>query len=1136
MSLSARKKVAEHQHTTDEVKQARKYVCNRPKSLGIPASEIVMNATEDATTYLSNMTWAQSYEISTDGTNFIGKNKTGVVVSTDPDANVVFQDIVDIAPEGTLINIRDGTFPELHVVVTDKRLKFQGDGIGGTFLKPKSGYYALTFEGSAVGVNYAYTGYVNDLTITGAGIANAYGLKLRRIGYAMVKNVVIRVDKNAFLNEMGYNNRYTDCVSEGTNGYAFFFQGSGAELCEDQWLTNCLAEDSAYGFFFGDGANGFQLNSCGAYGCSVACFNLEGVWSGGWANNCWADNSSGDGWIIKASATHISSALQLSNIWGTACARGLVVTGASASRYVDALQISGSFNSNKRCGIKLEGYISNSKFNVIANNNNTDNVLTDEATNLLIYQGCQQVTFSSSQFNALQGASRKETVRLVMDSNAGRNQITNFYNCILGDAIPAKAKFGIKNIHASYALQLYIGGNRGIDNALQDQYIIDAASTGTINVYNLASYLSSGSTFPTAPFIGQYFYREDLNVLYRYTGTAWNPVHNTTGEGTTFPTSKQVGDIFFRTDEGKLYKWNGILWMEYLLLTSTGGNLVSNSDFEVPSLSQQVNPYGWTTAVWAGAPTFGRTTSDPVSGACCISTRNNPPSDYGSWYGDYFPVLPSRPYLFSGYCMTSHSGRKAEIGIVWCNKNKTVISSQYLETNSLSWTRLSKVITAPANATYGLIELRGYASSGSTVTYSYDNIKFVELSVSGSTFPTNPIVGDIFYHETYTQSFRYDPDSPSPKVSGWVPLTRVTHSGTTAERAAASVVTGDFWFDTDQNSMYRWTGTEWFFMGTALATVQGTEPSENLLRNAEFEIDLNADGVPDNWAYYADVGAGSIAVYATDQMKGKQSCKVSANVASRTYALSDFIPFDPTKPVYVECYSKPSVNNINVKVELFLYGYDKNKGFIGAKYTSNGSRSPSVWTKDSFSTTPATDTDYGANRANIRYLRVGLFCNGSAYGSTSYVLFDGVILSGQKGLESTAGTVGGIQAGASVPEKTIGTSWVDIANFIVSENVECYFVRVIFHRIYQTDTVDHDDNLYVELVIDGVEYPSSTGSLSEFILPASGVQTGFPVTFMITVPKNINGKTIYIKAKSPRQTIYSLVAYEGWGHSPHTHR
>ena len=63
MSLSARKKVAKHAHTTDEVKAARKYVCERPQQLGIPASEVIISATETATTYLSNMNLIQNYTV-----------------------------------------------------------------------------------------------------------------------------------------------------------------------------------------------------------------------------------------------------------------------------------------------------------------------------------------------------------------------------------------------------------------------------------------------------------------------------------------------------------------------------------------------------------------------------------------------------------------------------------------------------------------------------------------------------------------------------------------------------------------------------------------------------------------------------------------------------------------------------------------------------------------------------------------------------------------------------------------------------------------------------------------------------------------------------------------------------------------
>ena len=1125
MSLSARKKVAKHAHTTDEVKAARKYVSERPQQLSIPASEVIISATETATTYLSNMTWAQSYELSTDGAMFFGKNKVGIVVSTDADANVVFQYLVDNAPEGTCIFVRDGTFPELHVVVTNKRIKIQGDGIQGTFLKPKSGSYAITFTSGGVGVNKAYTGYVNDLTISGAGVVNAYGVKLTRVEYGMIQNVVIRVNKNAFYCEAGYNNRLTDCVGEATAGYAFYFAGVTTETCDDPWLTNCIAQSSTYDFFMGDNSSGFQLKTCGASACTTACFTLEGNTYGGWANDCWADSSTGDGWIIKNSATHYSGALQLSNIWGSYCKRGLVVSGSSITYHVDSLQISnGNFCDNKRCGIRLEGYITNSKLGVIASANNSDNVLTEEATNLLIYQNCQQVSFSNSQFKSLQGASRKETVRLVMDTSAGGWQITNFYNCILEDNDVSKAKFGIKNTHASYTLQLYISSNRSINNTLQDQYVLDPASTGIVQVYNLSGYLSSGSSFPTTPFVGQYFYRDDLNILYRYSGAGWYPVHNTTGEGTAFPATKQTGDIFFRTDEGKLYKWDGSKWVEYLLLTSTGGNLVCNSDFEVPTLTQQVNPYGWSPQAHTGTPTFNRVNADQVSGAYCLTITNDSASDYGSWYGDYFPVLPSRPYLLSGYCKSTLIARRAEIFIMWYDKSKAYISANVLETNLTTWTRLSKVITAPANAAYGRIELRGYVYASAAVTYSYDNVKFVELSVSGTAFPANPVVGDIFYHETYAQSFRYDPDSPSPKVGGWVALTRICHSGTSAERASASVVLGDFWFDTDQKAMYRWTGTAWEYMGTSEAPRAGSTKDENYILNGAFEEDFDADGIPDHWTTVVELGAPTFGISTAQQMKGGKSAFIAcAGTGHKGRLDSVLFAVKAGQKYYVEGWKLGSGIGIGIYICMDVRWYAANKTTeLGITGVDDSNTVTVVWHKMSATVTAPSNAYY----AKVCLLNIEI---------NKTVYFDDITFSKINAAVPTSGTIGGIQVGATIPEKTITSSWTDIGNFTVNADTECYFTRITFHRIYQTDASAHDDDLYVELVVDGVEYPSSTGSFSEFILPASGVQTGFPVTFMITVPKNLNGKTVYIRAKCPSQTIYALVGYEGWGHSPHTH-
>jgi hypothetical protein len=797
MAMSGRKKVATHTHTDKDVKQAAAYDVERPPRTGVPASEVIIDADAESQTTLEDMSWAQKYQIYVEGSVFYAKDKTGIIVSQSADAHVVFQWIADNAPNMTYVDLNDGTYPDVHVVVTDKKIVWEGDGRAITIIKPKTGYVAFTLTSAAAFFDNA--GGIRHLSIDAPLVANGKGILLHKVSYVECTDVAISTTGNAFEVQFGYNNRFILCDGRSSGGSAFKVDPPAGQISADTYFTDCSGKDSLYGFNFQVGSNGFHCINCLAMGNSTAAFYHKGVESGGWHNNSVADQNAGDGFVFEDETTHMCETIQMSNCWTRSNRYGMWLKGSYASQGIVDLQCSNVVVANNtKAGIRVEGYVQDAKFQGTIRDNDTSNGTDDDATNILVINDPQQIEFANCQIGYIYSApsNRKDVARVVMTTGAHRNTIVRFDNCTLRDATSsAKALVGLKNTSATYTMDIRFGNNNPVDQNVLLPYEIEAGSTGTISVKK---------------------YQSDV----------------------------QLG--------------------------------------------------------------------------------------------------------------------------------------------------------------------------------------------------------------------------------------------------------------------------------------------ENLARNGDFEYDLDKDAVPDFWAKYTAAGAGSIGQFAADQILGKYSCRVNANAYSAIAALSDYIPCDPNKPLYLEVQSKPSVNNANVKIEVYIYGYDINLGFIGAKSISNGSRSTSAWTKDTMTTTPATDAAFGANRANIRYIRIGLYDNGSSFSIASYILFDAVYLSLQRAAVATNGTVGASGTLSGSPVAVGASAWTTIGTITVAaEEIEEFLVDFYIvsneQHIVQVRLRDNTDSIY---------YPSTNGIDCPVLLSYSG--SYYSDKCQIPIPKNVKSHTIYVQLFTTDAATYTLdTTY--WGHSPHTH-
>lgn len=110
------------------------------------------------------------------------------------------------------------------------------------------------------------------------------------------------------------------------------------------------------------------------------------------------------------------------------------------------------------------------------------------------------------------------------------------------------------------------------DKQVQTKHLADGAASGSA-----LGAVASGTSFPSSPSAGQFFFRTDTSYLYRYDGFAWTRIDITdlgsmsgavsgsqigpVQEGTSFPGSPSAGLLFFRTDQGYLYRYDGSTWV-----------------------------------------------------------------------------------------------------------------------------------------------------------------------------------------------------------------------------------------------------------------------------------------------------------------------------------------------------------------------------------------------------------------------------------------------------------------------------------------------------------------------------------------------------------------------------------------------
>jgi len=703
------------------------------------------------------------YEIFKRNGKFAVRIRSGVIAKESASAQEVIQWAVDNAVGGAAILLHgQTTYPDLSLTVTDKRIYFVGEGET-TVLKPSANAIAIKFTTATA--NFDRPGGVRDLQINGIGISGTKGILLDKVSYTEIDRVYAYTESDAFTVLKGYNNKFRHCYGRAVSGRAFRVHPPAGEISADTVFIECSGKDSQYGFDMNEGANGFQIINCMATGNSIAGFYLAGNRSGGWLNNAIADLNSGDGIVVVDTANKYSEELQFTNCWSRSNRYGLLIKGSNSALGVKGLQAENIIIADNRlAGVRVEGYVEFVKIAGKIRDNDMDNVATDDATNILVINGPQFVTFRGfTGWTIVTPPSlRKNPVRIVMTADAPRFTIAYLRDTELFDkGASANARVGLINTHATHELQVWYSNIMGVDVPLNDVFKVESGSTGTIHVRDV-SYLPRSGVFPSAPAKGERFYHTAYQQVFMYDPDAgmpnvggWVPLTRIVHRGTTserLAASKAPFDFWFDTDQKAMYMWDGAGWVYMgtsLALregTEVRENFLLNSCFERDWDDDGIPDY-WSQHIAAGSGAIIKDSTDSRAGKFSCKVTGETTTSQVCALSDYQLINAHVTHYLSVMAKPQYSDTGLLVVFYVYNKDKAYIGvkdSGVLTFSAGAWGKISfsckpaTDITGGGDARYFRVGLYVFNPATAPAFALFDDVIVSEMRAAA---PTTQAVG-----------------------------------------------------------------------------------------------------------------------------------------------------------------------------------------------------------------------------------------------------------------------------------------------------------------------------------------------------------------------------------------------------------
>lgn len=297
--------------------------------------------------------------------------------------------------------------------------------------------------------------------------------------------------------------------------------------------------------------------------------------------------------------------------------------------------------------------------------------------------------------------------------------------------------------------------------------------------------ISSQSTAPTNPQLGQYWYNTLTNILSQWNGTAWIPVPNTT-VSILPPLPPTAGTFWYNPISVTLLQWNGTAWV-------TIPNTFVQTSAPVTTIigSYWYNPMTallsiWNGTAWVAAPNQVITSSTAPSGPVVGAYWYNPSTGVLSqWNGTMWVTVPNT----TGVIIQATDPSLVPIGTYWYNPTTNILS----QWNGTTWVVIPFIsdATDPTNPPPGTWWWNGtnaFTRCGNTWCEVPANETFI--STTDPSCPVAPV----------NCAFWYDPANMTLQQNNgvqWLPAFAVTWPV-----APNAITLGSYWYDLTNNVLY----------------------------------------------------------------------------------------------------------------------------------------------------------------------------------------------------------------------------------------------------------------------------------------------------------------------------------------------
>lgn len=404
----------------------------------------------------------------------------------------------------------------------------------------------------------------------------------------------------------------------------------------------------------------------------------------------------------------------------------------------------------------------------------------------------------------------------------------------------------------------------GIAQALSDAADADAKADGKVTTF-------VGTSAPTAEGTGDLWIdTDDKNKLYRWSGSAWVAVNDTSGVAIHSqddePTGVNVGDLWFDTnDNNKQYRYNGSAWvavddtrltsnataisnlstavglsgasatkitdLESTVNDSSSGvtatsnavgllqTAVSNNDGDISSINGSITSL--TNVVNAKTQTFVATSAPTAVsvGDLWIDTDDDNKLYRATAAGNNNWVAVNDTSGITVHAQTSQP-TGAQEGDLWFDTDDS--NKQYRWSGSAWVAVVDTRVAANATAVSNLSTAVGLSGSSST------KITALESTVNHATTGVAATASAVNQLETTVTA---------------IP---VNFSQATAP-SSTGLTTGDLWVDTDDKQLYRWDGSAWQSIRDSLTTSHAS-----LISQLRTDVDGNSADITTNETAISD--------------------------------------------------------------------------------------------------------------------------------------------------------------------------------------------------------------------------------------------------------------------------------------------